>query len=226
MAHSVLRRQHPAHRGELGAGDDQGPQLRRRFRRGSGGARHLHRTQRSAGRSAALRHRGTGLRQPGRPALRGGQPGFHPRAPARRDFRRQGSGAGRGHVRDRTIAGQLPRFPARRERQRLGQGLGRIPRGRGSRADPRHAGRGAVYLDPLRMAVRRRRPVRAVPRRIADAGDVRAVPARIQPANHRRDPCDHRLFAERYDRRLRPHPRKPEEVSQDAAAGVARSVRQ
>ena len=93
------------------------------------------------------------------------------------------------------------------------------------RAD-RGDGRGrALHLDPVRMAVWRGRAVRAVPRCLLTLGLFALFQLEFSSRSSPRS-CDHRLFAQRYDRRLRPHPREPEEIPQDAAACAARPVGQ
>ena len=47
---------------------------------------------------------------------------------------------------------------------------------------------------------------------------------RVQPDQHRGDPDHRRLFDQRYRRRLRPRPREPATIQEDADRGAARPV--
>ena len=158
------------------------------------------------------------------PGIRLAQRDLDPHAAARR---RRGGREPRPRARSARRSPSAIPTPAstrsRRSRARSRRNCSDRARSAIAARDARHR---HLHLDPVRMAVRRRRAGHPVPRRLDDAGLLLADPARVQPQRRRRDPDHRRLFAERHRRHLRPHPRESAQIPQDGDRAAAQPLAQ
>ena len=129
--------------------------------------------------------------------------------------------SGRGGVAAGRPGGHLPVGRVGRA-----EGLGRADLVGGDRGGRGGAGDLGLHLAAVRMAVRAGRLRGADPRRRADGGAVRAVPAEVRPVDHRGAADHRRLFDQRYRGGVRPGAREPDQVQDHAAAAGAEPVGQ
>ena len=139
---------------------------------------------------------------------------------------RDGEGQGareprRGGPRHEAAPGGVPR----RGPQAGVRGRGRLDGGRGPQ-EVRHLGRDSLALRdpdlrgvPLRVRIRPRRARGARARRAHLAGSLLALRTAGVASRDNGAPHDHRLLGERYDRRVRPHPRGLAQGSEDRVQG-------